>query len=43
MGEKPLYFGWKGKGDNKVFLFGSELKALKAHPEFSREINYFIF
>ena len=39
MGEKPLYFGWKGKGDNKVFLFGSELKAIKAHPEFSREIN----
>ena len=39
IGEKPLYFGWQGKGDNKVFLFGSELKALKAHPEFSREIN----
>lgn len=38
MGEKPLYFGWQGKGDNKVFLFGSELKALKAHPEFSGEI-----
>jgi len=39
MGEKPLYFGWQGKGVNKVFIFGSELKALKAHPEFSREIN----
>ena len=39
IGEKPLYFGWQGKGDNKVFLFGSELKALKVHPEFSREIN----
>ena len=38
IGEKPLYFGWQGKGDNKVFLFGSELKALKAHPEFSGEI-----
>jgi asparagine synthase (glutamine-hydrolysing) len=38
MGEKPLYFGWQGKGDNKVFLFGSELKALKAHPEFNRKI-----
>ena len=22
MGEKPLYFGWQGEGDNKVFLFG---------------------
>jgi asparagine synthase (glutamine-hydrolysing) len=39
IGEKPLYFGWQGKGDSKVFLFGSELKALKVHPEFSREIN----
>ena len=39
MGEKPLYFGWQGKGDNKVFLFGSELKALKVHPEFNSEIS----
>ena len=38
IGEKPLYFGWQGKGYNKVFLFGSELKALKAHPEFIGEI-----
>ncbi len=39
MGEKPLYYGWQGKGVNKVFLFGSELKALKTHPEFRGEIN----
>jgi asparagine synthase (glutamine-hydrolysing) len=39
IGEKPLYFGWQGKGDNKVFIFGSELKALKAHPEFKGEIR----
>ena len=39
MGEKPLYFGWQGKGNNKVFLFGSELKALKVHPEFNSEIS----
>ena len=39
MGEKPLYFGWQGEGKNKIFLFGSELKALKAHPEFAGEIN----
>jgi len=39
IGEKPLYYGWQGKGDNKVFLFGSELKALKVHPEFNGEIN----
>lgn len=29
-GEKPLYYGWQGES----FLFGSELKALKIHPEF---------
>ena len=39
MGEKPLYFGWQGSGENKVFIFGSELKALKVHPEFTGEIN----
>lgn len=39
VGEKPLYYGWQGNGDNKVFLFGSELKALKQHPEFNGEIN----
>jgi asparagine synthase (glutamine-hydrolysing) len=35
MGEKPLYYGWQ-KG---VFLFGSELKALRAHPSFVGEID----
>jgi asparagine synthase (glutamine-hydrolysing) len=35
MGEKPLYYGWS-KG---VFLFGSELKALRAHPAFDEAIN----
>lgn len=35
LGEKPLYYGWMGK----VFLFGSELKALCTHPAFKREIN----
>lgn len=39
IGEKPLYFGWQGNGDNKVFLFSSELKALKVHPEFNGQIN----
>lgn len=34
-GEKPLYFGWMGE----TFLFGSELKALKAHPDFRAEID----
>ena len=39
IGEKPLYFGWQGQGENRVFLFSSELKALKVHPEFDCNIN----
>lgn len=39
MGEKPLYYGWQDRGEQRVFLFGSELKALKAHPAFSAEID----
>jgi len=35
MGEKPLYYGRSGD----VFLFGSELKALAAHPDWNAEIN----
>jgi len=34
-GEKPLYYGWQGS----TFLFGSELKALRAHPAFRAEID----
>jgi asparagine synthase (glutamine-hydrolysing) len=39
MGEKPLYYGWQGCGNERVFLFGSELNALKAHPAFAAEID----
>lgn len=39
IGEKPLYYGWQGQGKERVFLFGSELKALKAHPIFAAEID----
>lgn len=35
VGEKPLYWGWQ----DGVLLFGSELKALKAHPAFKAEID----
>ena len=35
LGEKPLYYGWQGE----TLLFGSELKALKAHPAFRAEID----
>jgi asparagine synthase (glutamine-hydrolysing) len=34
-GEKPLYYGWIGA----TFVFGSELKALRAHPAFEGEID----
>ena len=34
-GEKPLYYGWAGG----VFLFGSELKALRAHKAWVGEID----
>ena len=33
-GEKPLYYGWLGSGEDRAFVFGSELKALKAYPGF---------
>lgn len=39
MGEKPLYFGWQSEGATRTFLFGSELKSLKAHPSFSASID----
>ncbi|MFC7518367.1 asparagine synthase (glutamine-hydrolyzing) [Herbaspirillum sp. GCM10030257] len=39
LGEKPLYYGWQQRGGSPVFLFGSELKALKIHPAFEGEID----
>ena len=35
LGEKPLYVGWAGR----TLLFGSELRALRAHPHFRGEID----
>ncbi len=34
-GEKPLYWGWQGN----TLYFSSELKGLKAHPEFQADID----
>jgi len=34
-GEKPLYYGKAGR----AFLYGSELKALQAHPQFAADID----
>jgi asparagine synthase (glutamine-hydrolysing) len=39
LGEKPLYYGWQGSGAQRVLLFGSELKALRAHPAFGATID----
>lgn len=35
IGEKPLYYGWV----DKDFVFGSELKAIKKHPNFNNSIS----
>ncbi|KAI94080.1 asparagine synthase [Rhodomicrobium udaipurense JA643] len=34
IGEKPLYWGWAGE----ALVFGSELKALRQHPGFPRDV-----
>jgi asparagine synthase (glutamine-hydrolysing) len=39
LGEKPLYYGWQGAGEDRTFLFGSELKALAAHPTFEAQVD----
>ena len=39
LGEKPLYYGWQGVGREAVFLFGSELKSVRAHPAFAASID----
>lgn len=38
LGEKPFYYGWVGDGDNRAFVFGSELKALRAYPGFANPV-----
>ena len=35
LGQKPLYYGWMGQ----TFMFGSELKALRAHQEFDGRVS----
>lgn len=34
IGEKPLYWGWAGRD----LVFGSELKALRQHPDFPHDV-----
>ena len=38
-GEKPLYYGWLGAGVDRAFVFGSELKAFRAHPGFVNPVS----
>jgi asparagine synthase (glutamine-hydrolysing) len=38
-GEKPLYYGWVGRGASVAFVFGSELKALRTFPGFEADIS----
>ena len=35
LGQKPLYYGWLGE----TFAFASELKALRAHPDFDGALD----
>jgi asparagine synthase (glutamine-hydrolysing) len=35
IGKKPMYYGWLGH----TFVFGSELKALREHPDFNASID----
>lgn len=39
LGEKPLYFGWQDREGSRSFLFGSELKVFKPHPNFLGDID----
>jgi asparagine synthase (glutamine-hydrolysing) len=38
-GEKPLYYGFIGRGAATALVFASELKALRAHPGFDNPID----
>lgn len=37
-GEKPLYYGWVGAAGAAAFVFGSELKAIRAYPGFDNPV-----
>ena len=40
-GEKPLYYGWVSTANNSshAFVFGSELKAMRAYPGFANPVS----
>jgi asparagine synthase (glutamine-hydrolysing) len=39
LGKKPLYIGWSDSSKKAQLVFGSELKALRAHAAFQAEMN----
>ncbi len=39
IGEKPIYYGWQGVGYDKIFFFGSDIKAFNAYPNFKPLVN----
>ena len=39
VGEKPMYYGWQNTSFGDVFIFGSELKAVKSFPELNLAID----
>ncbi len=39
LGEKPIYYGWNNHDKGRTFIFGSDLNALKVHPNFNKELD----
>jgi len=39
VGEKPLYYGWQSTDLGEVFIYASELKAIKCFPKFKDNID----
>lgn len=39
LGEKPLYYGWQPGRGTPVFLFASDIVAIRSHPAFAAEVD----
>lgn len=42
-GEKPIYYGFLARGASTSLVFGSELKAIRAHSDFDNPIDRYAF
>ncbi len=38
-GEKPIYWGFAGRGSTKALVFGSDISSLKEFPDLNQDIN----